>query len=207
MPLLQILKELNAPLKSTEKSRSHLFARLSPTVPVGLSVFLPYPSYHTRPIVHALQAGSELVSPGLGSLEPCVDNLTQEFLDALFSPIVDQVMVGLWNIVRPLPSNNQHTHTTMRILGEIRGINRKGFAPLKLEWKPVGPEALLNSEFEGKDTAIRIDPIVEIALEIIRRGDVRYPEARINSSSTRWRSSGERCVSYFCLRLEVATFG
>mgnify|MGYP006969729619 FL=1 len=142
-----------------------------------------------RPLVPALQAGSELVSQGLRTLELCVDNLTQEFLNPLFAPVIDEVMVGLWKLLRPLPFNHQHAHTTMRILGKIGGRNRKGFGPPKLEWKPVGPEALLNIKFEGKDAAIRIAPIVEVALKIIRRGDVHY-----------------RRVAYQFLKYSVAVF-
>lgn len=190
LPLLQtLLEQLNALLKSADKSRKDLFAELILTVPVRLSVLLPYLSYLMRPLVHALQAGSELVSQGLRTLELCVDNLTQEFLNPLFAPVIDEVMTGLWKLLRPLPFNHQHAHTTMRILGKIGGRNRKGFSPPKLEWKPVGPEALLNVKFEGKDAAIRIAPIVEVALKIIRRGDVHY-----------------RRVAYHFLKYSVAVF-
>ncbi|GJN92776.1 hypothetical protein Rhopal_005814-T1 [Rhodotorula paludigena] len=190
LPLLQtLLEQLNALLKSADKSRKDLFAELILTVPVRLSVLLPYLSYLMRPLVHALQAGSELVSQGLRTLELCVDNLTQEFLNPLFAPVIDEVMVGLWKLLRPLPFNHQHAHTTMRILGKIGGRNRKGFDPPKLEWKPVGPEALLNVKFEGKDAAIRIAPVIDVALKIIRRGDVHY-----------------RRVAYQFLKYAVAVF-
>ncbi|GAA5889131.1 hypothetical protein JCM8208_007777 [Rhodotorula glutinis] len=190
LPLLQtLLEQLNALLKAADKSRKDLFAELILTVPVRLSVLLPYLSYLMRPLVHALQAGSELVSQGLRTLELCVDNLTQEFLNPLFAPVIDEVMVGLWRLLRPLPFNHQHAHTTMRILGKIGGRNRKGFDPPKLEWKPVGPEALLNVKFEGKDAAIRIGPIVDVALKIIKRGDVHY-----------------RRVAYQFLKYSVACF-
>ncbi|BGP26145.1 transcription-associated protein 1 [Rhodotorula toruloides] len=190
LPLLQtLLEQLNALLKSADKSRKDLFAELILTVPVRLSVLLPYLSYLMRPLVHALQAGSELVSQGLRTLELCVDNLTQEFLNPLFAPVIDEVVAGLWKLLRPLPFNHQHAHTTMRILGKIGGRNRKGFEPPKLEWKNVGPEALLNVKFEGTDASIRIGPIVDVALKIIRRGDVHY-----------------RRVAYQFLKYSVAIF-
>ncbi|GAA5868449.1 hypothetical protein JCM3774_005384 [Rhodotorula dairenensis] len=189
LPLLQtLLEQLNALLKSADKSRKDPFAELILTVPVRLSVLLPYLSYLMRPLVHALQAGSELVSQGLRTVELCVDNLTQEFLNPLFAPVIDEVMVGLWKLLRPLPFNQQRAHTTMRILGKIGGRNRKGFGG-KLEWRPVGPEALLNVKFEGKDAAIRIAPIVEAALKIIHRGNVHY-----------------RRVAYQFLKYSVAVF-
>ena len=175
LPLLQVLLEqLNALLKAADKSKRDLFAELILTVPVRLSVLLPYLSYLMKPLVHALQAGPELVSQGLRTLELCVDNLTQEFLNPLMAPVIDEVMAGLWKLLRPLPFNHQHAHTTMRILGKIGGRNRKLFGPPKLEWKPVGAEALLNVRFEGKDATLRIGPIVDLALMTIRRGDVHY---------------------------------
>lgn len=178
LPLLQVLLEqLNALLKAADKSKRDLFAELILTVPVRLSVLLPYLSYLMKPLVHALQAGPDLVSQGLRTLELCVDNLTQEFLNPLMAPVIDEVMAGLWKLLRPLPFNHLHSHTTMRILGKIGGRNRKLFNPLKLEWKPAGDEALLNMRFDGKDAAIRIAPIVDLALTTIRRGDVHYRRA------------------------------
>ncbi|GAA5983547.1 hypothetical protein JCM5350_000270 [Sporobolomyces pararoseus] len=175
LPSLQVLLEqLNALLKSADKSRKDLFAELILTVPVRLSVLLPYLSYLMRPLVHALQAGTDLISQGLRTLELCVDNLTQEFLGPLMAPVIDEVMVGLWKLLRPLPFNHQHAHTTMRILGKIGGRNRKGFEPPKLEWKPSETEALLNFKFDGKDAAIKIGPLVDVALKIIKRGDLHY---------------------------------
>jgi transformation/transcription domain-associated protein len=175
LPSLQVLLEqLNALLKSADKSRKDLFAELILTVPVRLSVLLPYLSYLMRPLVHALQAGTDLISQGLRTLELCVDNLTQEFLGPLMAPVIDEVMVGLWKLLRPLPFNHQHAHTTMRILGKIGGRNRKGFDAPKLEWKPSETEALLNFKFDGKDAAIRIGPLVDVALKIIKRGDLHY---------------------------------
>ncbi|KAK4051001.1 transcription-associated protein 1 [Microbotryomycetes sp. JL201] len=178
LPLLQVLLEqLNALLKSSDKSRRDLFAELILTVPVRLSVLLPYLSYLMRPLVHALQAGSDLVSQGLRTLELCVDNLTQEFLNPLMAPVIDEVMVGLWKLLRPLPFNHQHAHTTMRILGKIGGRNRKGFGPPALDWKPVGAEALLNVTFDSKEATLRIAPVVDVALRTIGRGDLHYRKA------------------------------
>ncbi|SGY18766.1 BQ5605_C014g07468 [Microbotryum silenes-dioicae] len=178
LPLLQgLLEQLNALLKAADKSKKDLFAELILTVPVRLSVLLPYLSFLMRPLVHALRASSELVSQGLRTLELCVDNLTQEFLNPLMAPVIDEVMVGLWELLRPLPFNHQHAHTTMRILGKIGGRNRKGFGPPKLEWKPVGPEALLNVKFEGKDASLHIAPIVNVAVRMLGRGDPYYRRA------------------------------
>lgn len=190
LPLLQVLLEqLNALLKAADKSKRDLFAELILTVPVRLSVLLPYLSYLMKPLVHALSAGPELVSQGLRTLELCVDNLTQEFLNPLMAPVIDEVMAGLWKLLRPLPFNHQHAHTTMRILGKIGGRNRKGFGPPKLEWRPIGEEALLTMKFEGKEATLRIAPVVDVALKIIRRGDVHY-----------------RRVAYSFLKYAVALF-
>lgn len=55
------------------------------------------------------------------------------------------------------------------------------------------------TKFKGEDAAIRIPPIVVVALEIIRYGHAHYAESPTGSSSTRLRYSCERCVSYSCL--------
>lgn len=77
LPLLPaLLKGLNTLLQVAEKAHMReLFVELCLTVPVRLSVLLPYLGYLTRPLVLALEAGPELVSQGLRTLELCIDNL------------------------------------------------------------------------------------------------------------------------------------
>ncbi|GAA96948.1 uncharacterized protein L969DRAFT_90354 [Mixia osmundae IAM 14324] len=175
LPLLQaLLENLNGLLNAAERSKRDLFVELCLTVPVRLSVLLPYLSFLMKPLVLALQAGPELVSQGLRTLELCVDNLTQEFLNPLMAPVINDVMAALWKLLRPVPFNHQHAHTTVRILGKIGGRNRRNLGPVKLEWRPVGPEATIPVHFDGQLQTIRLAPVVDLALRMIRRGDIHY---------------------------------
>ncbi|KAJ3191208.1 hypothetical protein HK101_007980 [Irineochytrium annulatum] len=127
LPLLEVLLEgLNNLLATAHKQQmKELFVELCLTVPVRLSVLLPYLSYLMKPLVIALQAGPELVSQGLRTLELCIDNLTQDFLEPILSPVIADLMAGLWRHLRPLPYKTEHSHTTMRILGKLGGRNRR----------------------------------------------------------------------------------
>ena len=126
VPLLQVLLEsLNSLLSAAHKPiMRELFVELCLTVPVRLSVLLPHLSYLMRPLVIALHAGPELVNQSLKTLELCVDNLNQEFLEPVFVPVKDDLMAALWKHLHPLPYNSAHSHATMRILGKFGGKNR-----------------------------------------------------------------------------------
>ncbi|KAI8605964.1 hypothetical protein EDD21DRAFT_315697 [Dissophora ornata] len=126
-PLLQVLLEgLNSLLALANKQHMReLFVELCLTVPVRLSVLLPYLNYLMNPLVLALQASSELVSQGLRTLELCIDNLTQEFLDPIMAPVITELMNALWKHLKPLPYSHVHSHAAMRILGKLGGRNRR----------------------------------------------------------------------------------
>ncbi|CAG8514761.1 8939_t:CDS:2, partial [Scutellospora calospora] len=126
-PLLQVLLEgLNSLLSLIHKQRMRdLFVELCLTVPVRLSVLLPFLSYLMKPLVLALQAGPELVTQGLRTLELCIDNLTPEFLDPIMAPVINDLMNALWKHLKPTPYSNAHSHVTMRILGKLGGRNRR----------------------------------------------------------------------------------
>ncbi|OAP64606.1 hypothetical protein AYL99_00578 [Fonsecaea erecta] len=90
-----------------------------------LSHLLPHLSHLMRPLVVALHAGPDLVGQGLRTLELCVDNLTADYLDPIMAPIMDDLMMALFQHVRPQPYHHFHSHTTMRILGKLGGRSRK----------------------------------------------------------------------------------
>ncbi|KAI9209824.1 uncharacterized protein BJ171DRAFT_609195 [Polychytrium aggregatum] len=160
-PLLQVLLEgLNNLFATAHKqSMKELFVELCLTVPVRLSVLLPYLSYLMKPLVFALQAGPELVSQGLRTLELCIDNLTQEFLEPLMSPVLNDLMAALWKHLQPPPYPQIHSHTTMRILGKLGGRNRrKLLAPNPFTFNRVNPETGLEMEikFASVDNSVRL---------------------------------------------------
>ncbi|CBQ69344.1 related to TRA1-component of the Ada-Spt transcriptional regulatory complex [Sporisorium reilianum SRZ2] len=175
LPLLPVLLEnLNALLNAAEPSRREVFVDLCLTVPVRLSVLLPYLGYLMKPLVLALQSSTELVSQGLRTLELCIDNLTQEFLDPIMAPYAQDIMTALWQHLQPLPHNHQHSHTTMRILGKMGGRNRKLLQnPPRLSYvSHKGPTFPVH--LEGKTQSMTLTPITELALANIRRADPYY---------------------------------
>ncbi|BFZ54613.1 transcription-associated protein 1 [Savitreella phatthalungensis] len=114
LPLLQVLLEsLNTLLQSARKQQEkELYVELCLTVPVRLSVLLPYLSYLMRPLVIALRAGPDLVTQGMRTLELCIDNLTQEFMDPILAPVLNDLI-------------HHHSHPAVRILGKMGGRNRR----------------------------------------------------------------------------------
>lgn len=175
IPLLEsLLTTLNNLLSSAERSKRDLFVELCLTVPVRLSVLLPYLSHLMKPLVLSLQAGPDLISQGLRTLELCVDNLTPEFLNPLMAPVQQEINAALWKLLRPLPYSHMHAHTTVRILGKIGGRNRKQLGPPLLNWRNVTDEATTSLSFDGKTRDIPISSVVDLALRMIRRGDLHY---------------------------------
>jgi len=176
LPLLTVILEtLNGLLTTaTDKAKRELFVELCLTVPVRLSVLLPNLSYLMKPLVLALESGSDLVSQGLRTLELCVDNLTQDFLNPLMAPVIQDVMTALWRLLKPLPANQHFSHQTLRILGKIGGRNRHILGPLKLKWQLVGDQALIPVHFESTPQGVPMGPVAELAARTLKRGDLYY---------------------------------
>ena len=170
LPLLEMLLEvLNNLLEAARKPQDRdLFVELILTVPARLSNLLPHLSYLMRPLVVALRAGSDLVGQGLRTLELCVDNLTADYIDPIMAPVIDELMKGLWEHLKPAPYNHFHAHTTMRILGKLGGRNRKflnGLPPL--DYKPfTDDEASFDMRLNGtsKDRAFPAIVGVDVAI-------------------------------------------
>ncbi|KAL2316433.1 PIKK/TRRAP protein kinase Tra1 [Schizosaccharomyces pombe] len=127
MPLLHALLEaFNSLLISARTPKEKdLFTELCLTIPVRLSLLLPYMSYLMRPLVMSLKSSQELVSQGLRTFELCLDNLTPDFLDPIMAPYIEDLMNALWSHLQPLPYNYNHSHTALKILGKLGGRNRK----------------------------------------------------------------------------------
>jgi transformation/transcription domain-associated protein len=102
-----------------------LFVELCLTVPVRLSVLLPYLTYIMRPLVLGLRGSPDLVTQGLRTFELCIDNLTHDFLEPILNPYIHDLMEGLWRHLKPEPYNRQHSHMAARILGKLGGYNRR----------------------------------------------------------------------------------
>ncbi|KAJ3224028.1 hypothetical protein HK099_000354 [Clydaea vesicula] len=127
LPILPILLEtLNNLLATTQRVQMReLYVELCLTVPVRLSVLLPYLSHLMKPLVLALHGGNELVTQGLRTLELCIDNLTHEFLEPILSPVMNDLMNALWRHLHPEPYSRQHSVTALKIVGKLGGFNRR----------------------------------------------------------------------------------
>ena len=171
-PLLPVLLEkLNTLLDAAENGSRDIFVDLCLTVPVRLSVLLPYLDQLMRPLVLALQSTPELVSQGLRTLELCIDNLTQEFLDPIMAPFVPEIMAALWRHLRPLPHNHQHSHTTMRILGKLGGRNRRflQLPPTLHDARTAAPRIEL--QLNGARQPLDLLPAVDLAVGHVAHAD------------------------------------
>ncbi|KAJ2091537.1 transcription-associated protein 1 [Coemansia sp. RSA 986] len=127
IPLLQnLLDMLNAALGFTKRASpmQELFVEICLTVPVRLSVLLPYLSQLMKPLSFALESGPELVNQGLRMLELFIDNLTRGFLDPILAPVMDEIMSALWLQLRPPSGTSAHASVAARILGKLGGRNR-----------------------------------------------------------------------------------
>ena len=186
LPLLPaLLRDFNVLLQSTKKSTSRdLFVELCLTVPVRLSVLLPYLHFLMKPLVIALQAGPELVSQGLRTLELCVDNLTAEFLDPILKPVIKEMMMALWKHLKPLPYNSNHAHSTLRILGKMGGRNRRILdEALRLKHHDYSAATFdLPVPVEGfdKPLILHLDKSLRTACELLV--DTNAPEATLKES-------------------------
>ncbi|KAJ3211873.1 hypothetical protein HDU67_004198 [Dinochytrium kinnereticum] len=173
LPLLEVLLEgLTTLLASAHKPQmKELFVELCLTVPVRLSVLLPYLSYLMKPLVLALRAGPELVSQGLRTLELCIDNLTQDFLEPILNPVIVELMDALRIHLQPLPYKVEHSHTTMRILGKLGGRNRRLIGEsVKInahERMEIGLECLFTFNNTDRPQVMSMDQLVDAAHTIL----------------------------------------
>lgn len=178
LPLLEMLLEvLNNLLDAARKPQDRdLFVELILTVPARLSNLLPHLNLLMRPLVVALRATTDLVGQGLRTLELCVDNLTADYIDPIMAPVIEDLMEGLWQHLKPHPYNHYHSHTTLRILGKLGGRNRKFLNGLPtLEYKPyTDDDASFDIRLIGtaKDrafpTSIGVDQAIAKLTEVVK---------------------------------------
>ena len=185
LPLLEMLLEvLNNLLMAARKPQERdLYVELCLTVPARLSNLLPHLSYLMRPLVVALRAGSELVGQGLRTLELCVDNLTAEYLDPIMAPVIEELMLALWNHLQPTPYSHFHSHTTMRILGKLGGRNRKFIqGPPELSFQQFADEmSTFDIRLTGSGRDRRFPSALGIDLAITKLSEIPKSPALIKA--------------------------
>ena len=173
LPLLpEMLDCLTRQLMAAEGQTRELLVELCLTVPLRLTDLLPHLHYLMKPLVMALQGGTELVSQGLRTLELCIDNLISDFLDPILKPVLRDLMEALHSHLRPLPGNHHHAHTTIRILGKLGGRNRRLLdEKYSLSYVPYSEPATLAVAFSGRQESIQISHIAKVAREMLTKKD------------------------------------
>ncbi|KAG1055750.1 hypothetical protein G6F43_002312 [Rhizopus delemar] len=172
-PLLHmILESLNSLLTLAHKPEMrNLFVELALAVPVRLSTLLPFLPYLMKPLVIALQADNDLVAQGLRTIELCNDNLNSDFLDSVMEPVMKELMMSLYKLLKPSPYNQQNSHAAMRILGKFGGRNRRILSsPPTLEYEE-GVESGVSLEivFDPSTTphTLPLDRCLEVACKAL----------------------------------------
>jgi transformation/transcription domain-associated protein len=162
---------------AVDDAQRDLFVELTLTVPVRLTNLLPHLSYLMKPLVHALQAGPDLISQGLRTLELCIDNLTADFLDPTMGPVLRELMAALHHLLRPVPANRAHANAAVKILGKLGGRNRR-FQEVEnmLEYHKVGARLLAPITFEGRSHQLPLDPLVATAKAALDGSNAAYKE-------------------------------
>ena len=132
-----------------------------------------------RPLVLALRGSAEMAAQGLRTLELCIDNLTQDFLEPCFAPVRRELMGALYDLLRPLPASHLLSHACIRILGKLGGRNRRlQYNHPLLEYQPCAEEASLLLSFDGRSKSVNMGPMATLATKA-----VRYPNAAYRKSA------------------------
>ena len=177
LPILQEMLDTLAYLlqHATDDAQRDLFVELTLTVPVRLTNLLPHLSYLMQPLVHALQAGTELISQGLRTLELCIDNLTADFLDPTMGPVLRELMAALHQLLKPIPANRNHANAAVKILGKLGGRNRR-FQEVEyiLEYSPPNSHITLPISFEDKSHDLALDRMVDTADKAVGDDNALY---------------------------------
>ncbi|KAF8640045.1 hypothetical protein AX17_001287 [Amanita inopinata Kibby_2008] len=172
LPLLPgMLESLNRQLLASEGPTRDTIVELCLTVPLRLTHLLPHLNYLMQPLAMALRGGPESVTQGLRTLELCIDNLTPDFLDPTLSTVLRELMEALFNLLKPVPANHHHAHTTIRILGKMGGRNRRLLSKEpRLQYHHDSDAAKTSVSFGGIIEQIDIGPLSQLASRTISKG-------------------------------------
>ncbi|KAI9063246.1 atypical/PIKK/TRRAP protein kinase [Trametes sanguinea] len=180
LPLLpDMLEGLNRQLQSAEGQSRDMIVELFLTVPLRLTHLIPYLSYLMKPLALALRGSPDLVTQGLRTLELCIDNLTPDFLDPTLNAVLRELMEALHDLLKPLPANHHHAHTTIRILGKLGGRNRKLLEKEPLLNYRVNPEPVTaRFSFGPQVGSIDLTPMSILSAKIFTSSSKYGPQYR-----------------------------
>ncbi|EJU06480.1 hypothetical protein DACRYDRAFT_19621 [Dacryopinax primogenitus] len=176
LPILQeMLEAFNQFIDFVDPVHHDLIVELALTVPVRLTHLLPHLGLLVKPLVAGLNAGPEIVSQALRTLELCVDNLTAEFLEPIIRPAHCELMTGIHQHLKPHPYDPKLAHVCARILGKLGGRNRR-LQDLRLpfDYRSVGDDASITVAFDGTQRQLDIGPAVELAAKSVENSTELY---------------------------------
>lgn len=177
LPILQEMLDTLAYLlqHADDDAQRDLFVELTLTVPVRLTNLLPHLSYLMKPLVHALQAGPDLISQGLRTLELCIDNLTADFLDPTMGPVLRELMTALHQLLKPIPANRGHANSAVKILGKLGGRNRR-FQEVEnmLEWENPATQVTTTITLEDKGHKLSLGSLVRTSKACLAEDNAIY---------------------------------
>lgn len=180
-----LLEEFNYLLSINSNSpiQNEIYIELCLTIPVRLSVLLPHLRFLMRPLVFALRSGLELRSQGMRTLELCIDNLMQDFMEPLMSSVLEQMISSLFSILQNKDNSPSHAISAIRILGKLGGRSRK-YNTLKLSDAFCRLGVLALRLRTGDNSASGFDVFVDRFIVLckeeaaeIKRKAVGYPNA------------------------------
>ena len=126
--LPSLLEELNALMVtySDNIAFKEIFVELCLTTPVRLSVLLPHLRHLMWPLVCALNSNSDLRSQGMRTLELCIDNLMQDFMEPLMYEVYPDLISSLFSILATSSSDSSAlAYSAIRLIGKLGGKSRK----------------------------------------------------------------------------------
>lgn len=150
----------------------------------------------------------EQITQGLRTLELCVDNLTADFLDPILAEVQAELMMGIWQHIRPPPY--PHGGHALRILGKLGGRNRRFLKYAIFPKSPLQPATDQEGEQDrsgpgaGLDDT-RMEGLLEVPLQFgdtllnVSLGPVVSAAKTVLASQTADLESKVLFVRFFCL--------
>jgi len=138
---------------------------LSLTVPVKISVLLPFLGQIAKSVVLALQMKNALSILAIELLEMCVDNLNSDFLTAYLGEELDSIFVALVDLVQ----HEESSVMAIKMLGKLSGKARNTYYP---SCRGVPSSVFLTVNIPGATDLVDIpaDKMVLAGAEVLRAG-------------------------------------
>ncbi|KAI5192237.1 transformation/transcription domain-associated protein [Nematocida sp. AWRm77] len=178
------------------------YVELCLTVPVKISVLLPFLGHLAKPLVLALQMKSHLSVLAMETLETCIDNLNADFLLTYLGSDIDAIFVSLIDLVHC----EDMSVMAIKLLGKISGKAGNSFYPTG---DSTPTTVFLNVQIPGKTDYIELpaNHILSAAAEVIEKEPMEVKESTVEmagyffSQFFSWGSLSEELIQKWSARL------